>query len=218
MSIRILIVDDHGILRDGLRLLIEQQENMEVVEEAADGVEAVELVRQIKPDVVLMDVSMPGLNGIEATRQIVKDNPEIKVLALSGYSSKRFVTDMLKAGASGYILKENLTGELIQAIYAIGAGQRYLCQKAAAIVADVYINTSKPQSHKPSLDRLTGKERQLLQLLVENTPTKARAKLLHISVKTIDARRREIMNKLGMSGIAELTKFEIREGLTSVEF
>ena len=218
MSIRILIVDDHGILRDGLRLLIEQQEDMEVVEEAADGLEAVELVRQIKPDMVLMDVSMPGLNGIEATRQIVKDNPEIKVLALSGYSSKRFVTDMLKAGASGYILKENLTGELVQAIYAIGAGQRYLCPKAAAIVVDDYIHTSKPQSHKPSLDRLTGKERQLLQLLVENKSSKEAAKLLHISVKTIDARRREIMNKLGMSGIAELTKFAIREGLTSVEF
>lgn len=218
MSIRILIVDDHGIVRDGLRLLIEQQDDMEVIEEAADGLEAVGLIRQLKPDVVLMDVSMPGLNGIEATRQIVKDNPDIKVLALSGYSSKRFVTDMLKAGASGYILKENLTGELVRAIYAVEAGQRFLCPKAAAIVVDDYIHTSKPQSNTPSLDRLTGKERELLQLLAENKSSKEAAKLLHISVKTVDARRREIMNKLGMSGIAELTKFAIREGLTSVDF
>ena len=218
MSIKIVVVDDHGIVRDGLRLLMEQQDDMEVIDEAADGREAVELVRKLKPDVVLMDVTMPGLNGIEATRQIVREDPNVKVLALSGYSNKGFVTDMLKAGASGYILKDSLAGELIRAINAVTSGQRYLCPKVAGIVVDDYIHAGKPESYKPLLDRLTGKERELLQLLAENKSSKEAARLLHVSVKTVDARRRELMHKLGISGIAELTKFAIREGLTSVEF
>lgn len=219
MSIKILVVDDHGMLREGLRLLIGQQEDMEMIAEAADGREAVELVRKLKPDLVLMDISMPGLNGIEATRQITKENPSTKVLALSAYSDKRFVTDTLKAGASGYILKDSLTDELVRAIYAVMADERYLCPKAAAIVVDDYIHASQSESAEPSLlGRLTGKERELLQLLVENKSSKEAARLLHVSVKTVDARRRDLMNKLGISGIAELTKFAIREGLTSLEF
>ena len=218
MNIKILVVDDHGILREGLRLLIGQQEDMEMIAEAADGREAVELVRKLKPDLVLMDISMPGLNGIEATRQITKENPSTKVLALSAYSDKRFVTDSLKAGASGYILKDSLTDELVRAIYAVMADERYLCPKAAAIVVDDYIHAGKTESDEPLLDRLTGKERELLQLLVENKSSKEAARLLHVSVKTVDARRRDLMNKLGISGIAELTKFAIREGLTSLEF
>jgi DNA-binding NarL/FixJ family response regulator len=218
MSIKVIVVDDHGIVRNGLSLLMEQQDDMEVIDEAADGREAVELVRKLKPDVVLMDVTMPELNGIEATRQIVREDPNVKVLALSGYSNKGFVTDMLKAGASGYILKDSLAGELIRAIYAVMAGQRYLCPKVASIVVDDYILAGKPESYKPLLNRLTGKERELLQLLAENKSSKEAARLLHVNVKTVDARRREIMHKLGMSGIAELTKFAIREGLTSLEF
>jgi len=218
MSIKIVVVDDHGIVRDGLHLLIEQQEDMEVVDEAADGREAVALVRELKPDVVLMDVSMPDLNGIEATRQIVREDPDVKVLALSGYSSKSFVSDMLKAGASGYILKDSLAGELIRAINAIMAGQRYLCPKVAAIVVDDYIHAGEPGSSKTLLDRLTGKERELLQLIAEGKSTKKAARMLHVSDKTIDARRRDIMKKFGIYSIAELTKIAIREGLTSVEF
>lgn len=218
MSIKIVVADNHGIMREGLRLLIEQQDDMEMIDEAADGREAVELVRQLKPNVVLMDVSMPELNGIEATRQIVKENPNTSVLALSAYSNEHFVTDMLKAGASGYILKDSLASELIQAINVVMAGQRYLCPKVTGIVVDDYIHAGKSKSEKPSLDRLTGKERELLQLLAENKSTKEAARLLHVSVKTVDARRRDLMNKLGMSGIAELTKFAIRKGLTSVEF
>ncbi len=218
MSIKIVVVDDHGIVRDGLRLLIEQQNDMEMIDEAVDGLEAVGFVRQLKPDVVLMDVSMPGLNGIEAARQIVKENPSVKVLALSGYSNKRFVTDMLKAGASGYILKENLSSELIRAIYAVAAGQRYLCPKVASIVVDDLIHAGTHESYKPLLDRLTGKERELLQMLAEGKSTKGAAKILHVSVKTVDARRRDIMKKLNIYSIAELTKMAIREGLTSIDF
>ncbi len=217
MIIKIVVVDDHGIVREGLRLLCEQQDDVEMIDEAADGREAVELVRKLKPNVVIMDVSMPGLNGIEATRQIVKENPDTRVLALSAHSNKRFVTDMFKAGALGYILKDSLAGELIRAIHAIMAEQRYLCPKIAKIIVNGYIHAGESKAER-SLDRLTGKERELLQLLVENKSSKEAARLLHIGVKTIDARRREIMNKLGISGIAELTKFAIREGLTSIEF
>ena len=218
MSIRILIADDHSIVRDVLRLLFEQQDDMEVVDEAADGREAVALVRELKPDVVLMDVSMPKLNGIEATRQIVREDPDVKVLALSGYSNKRFVTDILKAGASGYILKNSLAGELFRAINAITAGQRYLCPRAAAIVVDDYIHAGEPGSSQILLDKLTPKERELLQLIAEGKSTKEAARLLHVSDKTIDARRRDIMKKLKIYSIAELTKTAIREGLTSLEF
>jgi DNA-binding NarL/FixJ family response regulator len=218
MSIKIVVVDDHGIVRDGLRLLMEQQDDMEVIDEAADGREAVELVRKLKPDVVLMDVTMPGLNGIEATRQIVREDPNVKVLALSGYSNKGFVTDMLKAGASGYILKDSLAGELIRAINVVMAGQQYLCPQVTGGVVEGIRHPGAPKSEHPLLDRLTGKERELLQLLAENKSSKEAARLLHVSVKTVDARRRELMHKLGITGIAELTKFAIREGLTSLEF
>lgn len=218
MSIKILVVDDHGIMREGLRLLIGQQEDMEIAGEGADGREAVELARKLRPDVVLMDVSMPGLNGIEAARQIIKENHGTKVLALSAYSNKRFVTDMLRAGASGYILKDGLANELVRAVRAVKANERYLSTKIAGIVIDDYIHSGNSDSEQPVLDNLTGKERELLQLLVENKSSKEAARLLHVSIKTVDARRRDIMNKLGISGIAALTKFAVREGLTSLEF
>ena len=218
MSIKILVVDDHGIMREGLCLLIGQQEDMETVGEGTDGREAIELARKFRPDVVLMDISMPRLNGIEAARQIIKENHGTKVLALSAYSNKSFVTDMLRAGASGYILKDGVTNELVRAIRAVTANERYLSTKIAGIVIDDYIHAGNSDSEQPVLDNLTGKERELLQLLVENKSSKEAARLLHVSIKTVDARRRGIMDKLGISGIAALTKFAIREGLTSLEF
>ena len=214
MSIKIVIVDDHGIMREGLHLLIEQQEDMEVIDEAADGREAVELVRQLKPNVVLMDVKMSELNGIEATRQIVKEDPSTRVLALSAYPNKHFVIDMIKAGASGYILKESLTGELIRAINVVMAGQLYLCPKVTKYFIDEVIG---PDPEHSSLSKLTGKERELLQLLAEGKSTKEAARILHVGIKTVDARRRDLMKKLDRYTIAELTKFAIIEGLTSLE-
>ena len=211
MSIKIVVVDDHGIMREGLHLLIEQQEDMEVIDEAADGREAVELVRQLKPNVVLMDVKMSELNGIEATRQIVKEDPSTRVLALSAYPNKHFVIDMIKAGASGYMLKESLTGELIRAINVVMAGQLYLCPK----VTGYFITGHDPEYS--SLSKLTGKERELLQLLAEGKSTKEAARILHVGVKTVDARRRDLMKKLDRYTIAELTKIAIIEGLTPLE-
>ena len=218
MAIKVVVVDDHGVLREGLRLLIEQQAELELVGEAEDGRKAVTIVGELKPDIVLMDVSMPGLNGIEATRQILAENSDVKVLALSAYSNKRFITEMLKIGVSGYILKDSASEELVRAIFSVAAGDNYLCPKAASLVIEDYKQNSKSFVNGSPLDILTAKERELLQLLAEGISAKEAAKLLHVSVKTTDARRRETMNKLGITSMAELTKFAIREGLTSLEF
>lgn len=218
MSIKVLIVDDHGILRSGVKLIIDQTEDMEIVGQACDGHEGIELARKLEPDVVLMDISMPGLNGIDATKEIVRENPDIKVLALSAYCNRRFVRDMLKAGVSGYALKDAMADELVYAIKSVHAGQRYLSEKVAKLVVDDYAQGGTSDSVKELLDKLTTRERELLQLIAENKTTKEAAKLLHVSVKTIEARRLNTIKKLGVSGIAELTKIAIREGLTSIDF
>jgi len=217
MSIKIVIVDDHGIMREGLKLLLEKHDDMEIIGEATDGRKSVYIARSLKPDLVLMDVSMPNLNGIEATQQIIEDNPAIKILAFSAYSEKRFVTDMLKAGASGYILKDALSEELIRAIRTVMNNQFFLSTKVAGIVISDYISDASSAPNR-SIGVLTSKERELLQLLVENKSSKEAARILHVSIKTVDARRRSVMNKLDLNGIADLTKFAIREGLTTVEF
>jgi len=218
MAIRIMVVDDHGIMRDGLHLLIGQQDSMKIVGEAANGRDAVAMAEKLKPDIVLMDVSMPGLNGIGATAEIIKGDSDAKVLALSAHSDKQFVTDMLKAGASGYVLKDCVTEELIRAINAVHAGERYLSAKVAGVIIDSYIEAGQPGSSATSIAKLTAKEREMLQLLVEGHSTKQIARLLHLSIKTVDGRRHAIMNKLNMQSLSELTKFAIREGLTSIEF
>ena len=218
MSIKILIVDDHGILRSGVKLIIDQTDDMKIVGQACDGREGIELARKLKPDVVLMDISMPGLNGIEATKEIVSENPGIKILALSAYCNRRFVKDMLNAGVSGYALKDTMADELIYAIKSVHAGQRYLSEKVTKLIVDDYAKGGSSDSAEELLDKLTTRERRLLQLIAENKTTKEAAKLLHVSVKTIEARRLNIIKKLGVSGTAELTKIAIREGLTSIDF
>ena len=218
MGIRIMVVDDQGIVRAGISLLIDQQDGMEIVGQATTGREAVEMVENLRPDIVLMDVSMPGLNGVEAAGKILKGDSGAKVLALSAYSNRRFVRDMFKAGASGYVLKDGVTEELVRAIETVYAGERYLCSKVADIIIDDYIDREDAGPESKPLAKLTSKERELLQLLVEGHSTKQVAALLHLSIKTVDGRRRDIMNKLGMSSLSELTKFAIREGLTSLEF
>jgi DNA-binding NarL/FixJ family response regulator len=218
MSIKILIVDDHGILRSGVKLIIDQTDDMKIVGQACDGHEGIELARKLKPDVVLMDISMPGLNGIEATKKIVSENPDIKILALSAYCNRRFVKDMLHAGASGYALKDTMADELIYAIKSVHAGRRYLSEKVTKLIVDDYAQGGSSDSAEELLDKLTNRERVLLQLIAENKTTKEAAKLLHVSVKTIEVRRLNIIKKLGVSGTAELTKIAIREGLTSIDF
>jgi len=215
--IRILVVDDHGILREGIDLIIEQTDDMEVVGQAADGREGVDLARKLKPDVVLMDISMPGLNGIDASREIINENPNVKILALSAHCNRRFIKDTLRSGVTGYALKDGMADELVDAIRIVHAGERYLSRKVAKVVVEDYIHSTESVGEKSPLDKLTTREREILQLLAENKTTKEIAKLLHVSTKTIEANRRNLMTKLGLSGVADLTKLAIREGLTSLE-
>jgi len=216
MSIRILLADDHGIIRQGLRSLLEKQPDVEVVGEADDGYIALELVRQLQPDIAIMDITMPNLNGVDATRRIVDEFPKVRVIALSIHSNRRFVSDMLRAGASGYILKECLFDELVQAIRAVAAGSIYLSPRITGVVVDDYVERLSVTSES-ELTGLTDREREVLQLLAEGNSTKAIALKLHVSYKTIESNRRRIMGKLDIHSIAELTKYAIREGLTSLE-
>ena len=214
---RILIAEDHGVVRQGLRALLENQADIEVVGEAGDGREVAELAGKLSPDVILMDISMPNLNGIEATRLILRENPDIRIIVLSVHSNKNFVTDMLRAGASGYVLKTYLFDEVVTALRVVESGEHYLSPKVNEIVLEDYLQhlTTSSISEK---DKLTDRERQVIQLLAEGKTTKQIGRQLHVSPKTVDSNRREAMNKLGISTIAELTKYAIREGLTSVDF
>jgi DNA-binding NarL/FixJ family response regulator len=218
MSTKVLIADNHRIMREGLRLALGNGDGLEVIGEASNGREAVELAAELTPDVVLTEVSMPVLNGIEAARQILKSNRKIKVLALSGTWENHLVKEMLKAGASGYILKECAVDELIKAIKAVAAGGRYLSPDVAGVVIDDLVGYNGNGANHASVEMLTPKERELLQMLSEGEVSKSVAKKLHISIKTVDARRRDIMRKLHLDSIALLTKFAVREGLTSLNF
>ncbi len=216
MSVRILLADDHGIIRQGLHSLLEKQPDMEVVAEAEDGRRALDLVQELLPDIVIMDVTMPNLNGVDATRQIVDRFPKVKVIALSIHSNRRFVADMLKAGASGYILKECLFDELVRAIRTVTTDSIYLSPRITSIVIDDYVNIM-PDDEDSISSVLTEREREVLQLLAEGRSTKQIALALHVSTKTIEANRRQIMEKLDIHSVAELTKYAVREGLTSLE-
>ena len=214
---RILIADDHGIVRQGLKSLIKHQSDMEVIGEAEDGRVAVELAKELRPDVVVMDISMPTLNGMEATRLILQENNNIKVIALSMHSDKHIVMEALEAGASAYVLKSYLFDELIRALEQVTQDGYYLSPRITNVVIDDYISKSR-KSESPAKPKLTSRERQIAQLVAEGKTIKEIARILHISSKTADANRRQIMSKLNMSGVAELTKYAVREGLTSLEF
>jgi two-component system response regulator NreC len=216
MSIRVLIVDDHGIVRHGLERSIQQQEDMEVVGQATDGHAAVQLARQLSPNVVLMDVSMPELNGIEATREIVHESPGTRVIALSMHSAKRYVREMFRAGASGYLLKDCEFDELVTTIRLIAQGQTYISPSISQIVVENYLNSS-PEEPENAFSVLTQREREVLQLMAEGNSTKQIAMRLFISPKTVEAHRLRIMNKLDIDNVALLTKYAIQEGLTAPE-
>ncbi len=216
MSIKILLADDHKIIREGLRNLIEKQAGFEVIAEAEDGLTAVKKAKKLAPDVVVMDIGMPGLNGIEATRQILADSPQAKIIALSMHSERHFVSEMLKAGASAYLLKDSAFEELVQAIRASRANKIYLSPSIADKVIKDYI-THIPGENFSAFSILTKREREILQLIAEGKSTKEIASLLFISIKTIETHRQNIMEKLDLRSVAELTKYAIREGLTSLD-
>ncbi len=216
MSIKILIADDHKIIREGLQSLLEKEDDMDVVALAENGREAIKKTRKIKPDIVIMDISMPDLNGIDATRQILAESSDVKVIALSTYSDKRYVEGMIRAGVSGYLLKDCAFEELSRAIHTVVKNQTYLSPGIAGTVVKSFIDRLSDHRFPDDSSELTEREREVLQLLAEGKSTKQIAACLNISVKTIETHRSKIMNKLNIHSIAELTKFAIREGLTSL--
>jgi len=216
VTTRILLADDHQILRDGLRALLERESDFDVVGEAENGREAVRLVRELKPDVVVMDIAMPDLNGIEAARQITSEFPKVKVVALSMHKDRRFVKGMLEAGALGYVLKASAFEEVAEAIRKVLTGRIYTSPKISDIVMEDYVrqlSKSEPQTESS----LTPREREVLQLLAEGNSSKEIAAALSVSANTVDTHRHRIMEKLGLHSVAELTKYALRTGLTSLE-
>lgn len=214
--ISIILVDDHAIMRDGLRHLLSEESDIEVVGEADNGREAVKLALEKKPDIVIMDIAMQDMNGIEATRQIKSKNPDIKVIALSMHSERQIVVGVFRAGASGYLLKDSSSLELVDAIRTIHLGRKYLSQKISDIVLQE-ISDIKKETGEIGVDVLTNRECEILQLISEGNSTKKIADVLFISPKTVESHRANIMEKLDIHNIPELTKYAIRAGLTSID-
>jgi two-component system response regulator NreC len=216
--IKIILADDHQIVRHGLRSLLSAEPDMEVVGEADNGRAVVKLVQEKLPQIVIMDISMPDLNGIEATRQILNETPGIKIIALSMHSDSLFVLNMFKAGASGYLLKDCALEELVKAVRTVLNRKIYLSPGISDIVIkDFVIGFSPSESSSSAYSILTPREREVLQLMAEGKTTNQIAESLFVSVKTVEAHRKQMMNKLDIHSVAELTKYAIRQGLTTLE-
>jgi len=213
MSLRVLLADDHGIVLGGIRSVLERA-GMKVIAEAKDGREAVKIAAAEAPDLVLMDISMPGMNGIEATRQITAERPGVKVLCVSMHSDSKFVTAALESGARGYLLKERAVEELLGAIRTVMAGRTFVCPQIAGSVTRSGSQTASGVATW-STPQLTGREREVLQLIAEGHSNKSIADLLCVSTKTVSTHRQNIMNKLNIHNAAGLTRYAIRRGVTS---
>jgi DNA-binding NarL/FixJ family response regulator len=213
MPIKILIADDHGVVAEGLKHLINAQPDMEVIATVADGREAVRVARESQPDVVLMDLSMPELNGADATRAILERDAKCRVIVLSMYAEREYVRRALKAGASGYVVKRSAAKEVVDAIRAVFAGQRYLSPKVADVVIDDYAGEEKGDL----LARLSAREREVLQLLAEGRTGAEIATRLALSQKTVETYRARLVEKLGIRDVAGLVKFAIQRGIVSLD-
>jgi two-component system response regulator NreC len=214
MSIKVLIADDHQIMREGLRTMLEKESDIQVLGEAEDGRMVLRMAADLAPDVIIMDVAMPDLNGIEATRQIVAALPGVKIIALSMHDDRRFVLNMLKAGAAGYMLKDCAFKDLAKAIRVVMSHRTYLSHEVADIVVKDYLSSANPQESS-AFQLLSPREREVLQLIAEGKTSALIGESLHISIKTVETHRQQIMVKLKIRSVAELTKYAIREGLTS---
>lgn len=216
MTIKIVVAEDHTITRQGILSMLNQRSDMEVVGQAENGRQAVQIAAKLNPDVMIMDVMLPEMNGIEATRKITSANGKTKVIALSMHSDKRLVRRMLHSGASGYILKDCALNELVRGIQSVAQGLAYLSPK----ITDVLVNdltNSQDNEDSTLYSDLTNRERETLQLIVEGRSTKKIAHQMYISIKTVESHRRQIMQKLNIDNIAQLTKYAISEGLTSLD-
>ncbi len=232
MATNVILADDHKLVREGLKGLLEKQQGVKVVAEAEDGRTAVRLARKMQPDVIVMDVSMPELNGVDATRQIVAasrrpSGSKTKVIALSMYSDKQLVAEMLRAGASGYLLKDCAFEELIDAVSTVMGNETYLSPAIAGVVVENYVRCCDSKTARDgstelaevrsAFSVLSPREREVLQLVGEGNTTKQIARDLHLSPKTVDAHRRKLMEKLGLYGVADLTRYAVRQGLVALE-
>lgn len=212
MTIRVLLVDDHRLLREALRESLAKVPDIEVVGEAGDGHTAIEQSRTLKPDVAVVDIGLPDLNGMEVAARLRDTDSNIKIVALSAYADKRFVTEMLRSGASAYVIKAAAGTELVRAIHAVVDGRSYFCPEiAGALVAEV--RAGRPEEDVPSLAR---REREVLRMIAQGMRSQAISEKLHISVSTVEVHRRNIMRKLGLHTIAELTRYAVREGIASL--
>jgi len=218
MSTSIVMVDDHSFVRKALSSLLKEKADLVVIGEASDGREAVRLARKLRPRVVIMDIAMPGMNGVDAIREIAALTPEVKVLALSMYSDRQLVVGALAAGASGYVLKNCAFEEVIRAIHVVEEGSVYLCPQVMSIVIEAGLRGVSAGTDSSIHGILSPRERQTLQLIAEGKTTKETASILNVSVKTVESHRLRIMTKLNIHSIAGLTRYAVREGLTFLDF
>jgi DNA-binding NarL/FixJ family response regulator len=210
-----LLADDHTVVRDGLRALLEKQVDMTVIAEAADGRESVRLAGEHLPDVVVMDIAMPNMNGIEATRRIVEQNPGCAVVILSMHQDESYVLRSLKAGAKGYLLKDSLRGDVIDAIRTVSQGRSYFTRKVGRLLQEDYVRQMERRGLEDSYDLLTGREREILQLVAEGKANKEVAAFLNISLTTVETHRTHILQKLGLHSVPELILYAVRKGIIS---
>jgi two-component system response regulator NreC len=213
--IRILLADDHTVVRDGLRALLEKQPDMTVIGEAADGHDSVRMAEEQLPDVVVMDIAMPNMNGIEATRRILASNPQTGVVILSMHQDESYVLRSLKAGARGYLLKDSLRSDVIEAVRSVSQGRSFLTKKVSRLLQEDYIRQMERRGIDDSYDLLTGREREILQLVAEGRTNKEVATMLNISLTTVETHRTHILQKLGLHSIPELILYAVRKGIIS---
>lgn len=217
MAIRVLIADDHAIMREGLRAILATNPDLEVIGEAGTGRQAVEVAAARMPEIVIMDVTMPDLNGIEATRRILAAHSRTKVIALSAYAEKQFVLAMLEVGASGYVVKVDASTELLRAIEAVHRGRKYLCSQVADAVVDSYLARQGGGEVSATQAELSSREREIVQLVAEGRSSREIAEALHLSIKTVETHRRNVMARLNLHSVADLVKYAVRHGLTSLD-
>lgn len=217
MKINVYLVDDHAVVRDGLHLLLEAHPDIHVVGDAANGRQAVDEVKELRPDVVLMDISIPDLNGIDAAREILTDNPQVGVIILSMLGTSEHIYRAMQAGARGYLLKESAGREVVEAVLAVAAGQNYLSQPVTKTLVADYVDRHEHGPLKSPLESLSVREREILQLVADGKSSAEISKLLYLSPKTIDTYRGRIMHKLGVIDLPGLIKFAIRHGLTPLK-
>lgn len=214
-KIRIMLADDHKLMRSGLRVLLEQQADLSVAGEASDGREAAALVNTIKPDVLVMDIGMPNLNGIEAATQITQNHPEIAIIMLSMHSDESYILRALKAGARGYLLKDSAESDLLRAVHAVADGKSFFSPAVSKVLLDDYVRKLKRSGTEDPYDLLTPREREVLQLVAEGKSNKDVAQLLNLSVYTVETHRSNIMEKLNLRGVPELILYAVRKGIIS---